>query len=126
MAKEETRHPVVNQPTGIKVRYRGAFDLPDFYRWMFYWLEDQRYCKDEHVLEKKYIERRKSGMKFYEIAWEAGKTTSPYFSHVIEIKMLIVAVKPGEMQHKGETVESEKGDAQLWINDSTLFLDSAI
>ena len=36
----------------------------------------------------------------------------------MQIRMLIVAVKPGEMQHKGETVEAEKGDAQLWINAS--------
>src|SRR3989344_849838 len=95
--EEQTRHPVTPGLFGIKVRFRGVFDLLDYYRWVYYWLDDQGYVPDEMTLEKKYIERRKPPIKNYEIEWQAEKKISNYFTYKIKLLFLIVAVKPTEM-----------------------------
>lgn len=114
--KKVDTHFVTPGGPGIKIRKRGVFDLPDFYRWMQLWLEDQGYFDGgEETLETRYIERRKPPIKNYEIEWDTYKEKNNYFTHKMKITMLIVAVKPGEMEFQGQKVEAEKGDAQIHI-----------
>lgn len=113
--KEQTIHYVTPPPLGIKIRIRGTFDLPDFYRWLKLWLEGNSYMPDERDLELKYIERRKPPIKNYEIEWLGTKQETTYFKLNINLKMLIVAVQPTEGEWMGQKVDMEKGDAHINI-----------
>ncbi|MAF35709.1 hypothetical protein CL622_01155 [archaeon] len=116
MVKEEQSvHYITPPPLGIKIRARGMFDLPDFYRWLKLWLENNSYMPDERDLEIKYIERRKPPIKNYEIEWIGEKQETTYFTHKINLKMLIVAVKEAEGEWMGQKVDMEKGDAHINI-----------
>ena len=113
--KEETKHLVTPPPFGLKIRFRGIFDIGDYYRWAYFWLDDQDYVDDEHNLETSYIERRKPPIKNYEIVWKAEKEVSSYFTYKIILRFLLVGVQSTEIEVEGEKVKAENGDAQVWI-----------
>ena len=83
----------------IKIKYTGAADLTNFYKYVKYWLEDNGLIKDENVLETRYTERTNpDGSKTTEFRWEGRKLNDKFFLYKVDIFFFIMNAKDVEVQ----------------------------
>src|SRR3989344_8899890 len=84
-------------PDQIKIKYTGAADLTNFYKYVKYWLEDNGFIRDENVLERRYTERTNpDGSKTTEFRWEAYKDNDGFFRYNLNIYFFIMNAKEVE------------------------------
>ena len=83
----------------IKVKYTGAADFANFYKYVKYWLEDNSFIGDERIFEKRYTERTSpDGSKTIEIIWETEKLNDGLFLYKLDIHFFIMNAKDVEVQ----------------------------
>lgn len=115
MGKPEIHY--VTDPSGLKVRHRGVFDLNNIYNSLAYYLSDYGLCKDLGSLEKRYAEKMNGPVKNLEFEWETSKKPegSTYFKYVIKMKFLILGLSDIEIQKGDRKVKANKGDFEVKI-----------
>ena len=72
----------------IKIKYTGAADLTNFYKYTKYWLEDNGFVneRNEAMLETRYSERTNpDGSKTTEFRWETYKDNDSFFRYKVGI-----------------------------------------
>ncbi len=83
----------VTPPTGIKLKYRGKFDLGRFYYYLKTVLEDNEFLQDEQTLEKEYVEKVVAAGKEIHIRWGAEKDANKYIKYKVEINFRILILE---------------------------------
>ncbi|MBS3141695.1 hypothetical protein J4405_06160 [Candidatus Woesearchaeota archaeon] len=85
----------------IKIKYTGAADLTNFYKYTKYWLEDNGFVneRNEAMLETRYSERTNpDGSKTTEFRWETYKDNDSFFRYKVGIFFFIMNAKDVEVQ----------------------------
>ena len=99
---------------GLKIRFQGAADFGNVYKFMKLWLEDRGFA-DEKSLETKYTERRFGERKNLEIHWKGVHKISNYVSYHIEVTFLLLGISETEVQIGDIKRKLDKGDFELKI-----------
>jgi len=99
---------------GLKIRFQGATDFGNVYKFMKLWLEDRGFA-DEKSLETKYTERRFGERKNLEIHWKGVHEISNYVSYHIEVTFLLLGLSETEVQIGDIKRKLDKGDFELKI-----------
>src|SRR3989338_3690193 len=99
---------------GLKIRFQGAADFGNVYKFMKLWLEDRGFA-DEKSLETKYTERRFGERKNLEIHWKGVHKISNYVSYHIEVTFLCLGISETEVQIGDIKRKMDKGDFELRI-----------
>ena len=99
---------------GLKIRFQGAADFGNLYKFMKLWLEDRGFA-DEKSLETKYTERRFGERKNLEIHWKGVHKISNYVSYHIEVTFLLLGISETEVQIGDIKRKLDKGDFELKI-----------
>src|SRR3990167_8204038 len=99
---------------GLKIRFQGAADFGNVYKFMKLWLEDRGFA-DEKSLETKYTERRFGERKNLEIHWKGVHEISNYVSYHIEVTFLLLGLSETEVQIGDIKRKLDKGDFELKI-----------
>ena len=99
---------------GLKIRFQGAADFGNVYKFMKLWLEDRGFA-DEKSLETKYTERRFGERKNLEIHWKGVHKISNYVSYHIEVTFLLLGLSETEVQIGDIKRKLDKGDFELKI-----------
>ena len=105
----------VTDPGGLKIKYKGVFDMENLYNSMAYYLQDYGLCKDLTKLEKRYAEKKMGSAKNLEILWTTKKKVSEYFTYHIKITFLVLGLSDIEMQKGDKKVKANKGDCEMRI-----------
>lgn len=112
-----TERHFVTDPSGLKIKHKGVFDLNNIYNSLAYYLYDYGLCKNLNTLEKRYAEKLNGPVKNIEIEWETSKQPegSTYFKYVIKIKFLLLGISEIEMQKGDRKIKAHKGDFEAKI-----------
>ena len=90
------------------IKDQGVFDMKELYKVMKRWLDIQGYGDEtKNFKEEMYVERIKGEAKQLEIRWRAEKTVSDYFSNVMTIKILVLAMKKVEIEIEGKKIPTQ-------------------
>ena len=99
---------------GLKVKWKGIFDLKDLYRKMKFWLDFQGYGDERsNFIEEQYIEKIKGNAKNFEIRWRGEKKVSDYFSFVISLTFLVLGMQEIEIESEGKKLPMHKGEVEI-------------
>jgi hypothetical protein len=83
---------------GLKLKWKGLFDLDEVYKRMKFWLDFKGYGDEFSTFkEEKYVEKIKGQSKEIHVRWRAEKIISDYFSNVISVTFLILGLKEVEL-----------------------------
>ena len=120
----EKKHPVTpSEAAGLKIKYKGACELSNFYKYARYWLEDNGFLEKGHGdLEIRYTERIKpDGKKNLEIRWEAERNVTDMFKYNLTIVFFIVGIEKIEVEQNGEKRSLEKAayEVRIWSDVET-------
>ena len=103
--------------SGLKVKYRGVFDLDDFYKKLKIWLETEGYGdENKNFKEAKYIESIKPYGKNIDIKWIAEKNKSDYFSYYMTITFRIIGLQDIEVPYENKKIKSNKGEIDVKLS----------
>ena len=103
--------------SGLKVKYRGGFDLGDFYKKIKIWLETEGYGdENKNFKEAKYIEAIKPFGKNIDIKWIAEKNISDYFSIYFTVVFRIIGLQDTEVPYENKKIKSNKGEIEVRLS----------
>ena len=105
-----TKYYVIDKE--IITRHVGLIELDNFYTWLKRWFEFELDWKDTN--EEYYRETIiGEGLKNIEMLWTVKKKISSYFSYVVHVKFLLIAVSDAEIQVEGRRRKAQKGDFEV-------------
>lgn len=97
----------------VKIKRKGIFDMEYVYKKIKQWFDSRGYSDFKEI---KYIERVKPNGKQLEIAWEAKKEVSDYFTNVIRLTFLVLGLNKVEIEKEGKKISMNDGDIELIFN----------
>lgn len=113
-------HPDADKITvasGLKVKYRGVFDLGDFYKKLKTWFEAEGYGDEvKNFKEAKYKESIKPFGKNIDIKWVAEKNKSDYFSYNLTLTFRIIGLQDAEVQYEAKKIKANKGEVEVKLS----------
>ncbi len=106
---------------GIKVKWRGIFDMAELYKHMKLWLDYQGYGNEEKTFqEEKFVQRIKGDSQQLEIRWNAHKDVSDYFAFVIKTGFFVLGLKDVELEKDGKKIKTQSGEVEIRISSHVL------
>ena len=98
------------------IKDKGVFDMKELYKVMKRWLDMQGYGDEtKNFKEELYVERIKGDAKQLEVRWRAEKMAGDYFSNIITIKILVLAMKNVEIEIEGKKIPTYKSELRIDI-----------
>ena len=94
-----------------KIKQKGIFDYPEFYRFCYEWLIDKGYW----LVEKVYSEKINPDGKEVEIEWEATRKISDYFKFLLKINWRIIGMTDVEVEKNGKKIRMNKGYPEIKV-----------
>lgn len=107
----------ISVASGLKVKYRGVFDLGDFYKKLKLWFDSEGYGdENKNFKESKYTESIKPYGKNIEIKWVAEKNKSDYFSFGLTVTFRILGLQDTEIQYENKKIKANKGEVDVKVS----------
>lgn len=104
----------IGPQAGVRIRHVGILDLDEFYKWAQRYLDFYGFFSNKPYFEEYYIETNTPAGKTIDIKWIGKKKINNYYTYVIEVVWLLVAVNPVETTNKeGKKVKLKKGDFDI-------------
>lgn len=94
-----------------KIKQKGIFDYPSFYRFCYEWLIEKGYF----LIEKGYTEKIGAGGKEVEIEWDATRKISDYFKFQLKVTWHIIGMTDIEVQEDGKKIKMNKGYPEIKV-----------
>ena len=118
MHKDADSHEVVK---GLKVVYKGLFDMSDLYKEIKFWLDNKNYGdENSDFKEETYVERLKGESKQIEVKWICEKEASDYSKNQITITFFVVGLSEAETDWKGKKIKTNQGEIEINISSNLI------
>jgi len=118
MHKDADSHNVVK---GLKVVYKGLFDMSDLYKEIKSWLDNKNYGdENSDFKEETYVERLKGDSKQIEVKWICEKDASDYSKNQIIITFFAVGLSEAEIDWKGKKIKTNQGEIEINISSNLI------
>lgn len=113
-------HPdaeTINVCSGLKLDWKGVFDLNDLYKKTKLWLNYNGYGNEKKSFrEALYVEKIKGDEKEIQVEWHAEKNISDYFSCYLTITFLILGLKKVEVVQDGKKLKMNDAEIEIRLS----------
>jgi hypothetical protein len=96
-----------------KLKYKGIFDFPDFYKFVYDWLKDETGLL---ISEDKYKEKLTGDTKKIDVDWTGKREMTDYFRFVAEVKFRITGMTNVELTHGGKKIKTNQGEIEITMD----------
>ena len=96
-----------------KIKYKGIFDFPAFYQFVYDWLKDETGLL---ISEDKYKEKLTGDEKKIDVDWTGKRDMTDYFRFIAEVKFRIRAMTSVEITQGGKKIKTNKGEIEITMD----------
>lgn len=93
-----------------KIKYRGYFNFPDFYKFCYMWLNEE---KSFDLAETKYNEKIKGDSKEIDVEWKGSAKITDYFKFEIKVEFKIIGLTDVEIVNDGRKTKTNNGEVEV-------------
>lgn len=95
-----------------KIKYRGYIDFPEFYKFCYMWLNEE---KGFDLAETAYKEKIKGDSKEIDIEWKGSNKLTDYFKFEIKVEFKVMGLTDVEIVKDGRKIKTNSGDIEVKI-----------
>ncbi len=95
-----------------KIKSKGFFDFPEFYKFCYLWLNEE---KEFDLAETAYKEKIKGDAKEIDIEWKGSSKRTDYFKFEIKVEFKILGLTDVEIVKDGIKIKTNNGEVELKI-----------
>jgi len=96
-----------------KVKYRGIFSFPDFYKFCYEWLKDETGLSA--LAEDKYDEKLAGDSKEIQIEWTGTRKVTDYFKFQVKVKFRILGLTNVEIKQGDMKIKTNSGSVEIKV-----------